>query len=451
MTDDIKIREDAPKPARLNRRLISVAILIVFCVAILLVSHSLRSKDSTIALPEDRDSSTDNSLPPGMTATDYSEFLKRKGRAEDSGAQEGEKVHSQSQAIPKFLQKDSAGNQYAKIPPKDQGATTISVSPVIVSELPEVEILTRKLDLLAEKLAQQQRLGNTHLPRAGVGPATSSNTNVMLQDEIQKRALTSPIQFRSNSQSGGKPNPIVREMPAHSSAASVPVSLPSRGGVGMLDETAQQAMQSQKQQFVSRLSATQDTAYLFSEMQQPKSPYEIKAGSIIPVTLFTGINSDLPGRIIAQVRNTVYDTVTGNHVLIPQGSRIIGEYDSVVAYGQERVLLAFSRIIFPNGNSINLEGMPGIDLSGYAGLSDKVNHHYVRLLTGVLLSALVSASAQETDDAEVFLRSAAAQTQDIGEKIAEKNLNIQPTITIRPGWSFNVFVHKDMILEPYSE
>lgn len=194
---------------------------------------------------------------------------------------------------------------------------------------------------------------------------------------------------------------------------------------------------------------------------QPFSDYELKAGTVIPGVLLTGINSDLPGQIVGQVSQNVYDTVRGRYLLIPQGTKAIGEYDSRVVYGQSRVLLVWTRLIFPDGSSISLEGMPGIDLTGYSGLSDQVNNHYLRLLSGVVLSSLLSASAQvaqgRTYDsinppfADLAAQGAAQNINQVGQQITNRNLNIQPTLEIRPGFRFNILVNKDLLLNPYSE
>ena len=198
--------------------------------------------------------------------------------------------------------------------------------------------------------------------------------------------------------------------------------------------------------------------YLQTTLQRARSPYEVKAGSIIPGVLITGINSDLPGPVVAQVRENVYDTVTGNYLLIPQGAKLLASYDSMVAWGQERVLLCWHRLILPNGDSINLECMPAADLTGAAGLTDEVNEHWWRLISGAaiasLLSAATTAAAGSTQGynptiPQMWARGAATEIGQVGENITQRNMNIQPTITIRPGFSINVMVTKDMIIPPY--
>jgi type IV secretory pathway VirB10-like protein len=203
------------------------------------------------------------------------------------------------------------------------------------------------------------------------------------------------------------------------------------------------------------------SVHLNQRLIAPRSKYQLMGGTLIPGVLLTGINSDLPGQILGQVSQSVYDTVSGAYLLVPQGARLIGKYDSRIVYGQERVLIVWTRLIMPNGRSISLEGMSGTDLSGYAGLTDKVNNHWDKILTGVIFSSLLGAGAQLADGRnfntfdpsydELALQGFARTANQVGQQITQKNLNIQPTLEIRPGFRFNVFVHKDMVLEPYRD
>jgi type IV secretory pathway VirB10-like protein len=199
-------------------------------------------------------------------------------------------------------------------------------------------------------------------------------------------------------------------------------------------------------------------AYVTDRLAAPLSPYELKAGSIIPATLITAINSDLPGEVVAQVRENVYDTVTGNHLLVPQGSRLLARVDSAISYGQERVLLCWSRLIRPDGSSINLECAPGVDLAGQAGFADQVDNHWRKLITGVVLSSLLSATTQAVAGStqgfqpslpQLWAAGAAGEVNAVGQQFTKKNLGIQPTIKIRAGFGVNVLVSKDLILAPY--
>lgn len=222
------------------------------------------------------------------------------------------------------------------------------------------------------------------------------------------------------------------------------------------DPTAIQNRQDQKQAFVANGgdTATRNPASL----QLPASPYQVMAGTIIPAALVTGINSDLPGQVIANVTEAVYDTATGRFLLIPQGSRLIGHYDSQVSFGQRRVLLLWTRLILPDTSSISLDRLPGIDPSGYAGLEDGVDWHWDRILAGAALSTLLGVGAElaapnnsgSTGSVTVAVRQSAQDTvNQVGQEITKRNVSIQPTLTIRPGFPMRVMVNKDLILRPY--
>ena len=201
---------------------------------------------------------------------------------------------------------------------------------------------------------------------------------------------------------------------------------------------------------------TNNEEYLAHKKRKLLSPYELKTGSFIPAVMLGGINSELPGPIIAQVRENVYDTATGEHLLIPQGTKIVGVYDANPSYGQNRALVAFNRLIFPDGQTLNLGAMNGVDGGGYAGFEDEVDHHYFRIFgSAFLLSVLGGEIYFEGGKIKMSAsRDGYAQTETTMQKTAgrmiEKNLGIAPTIKIRNGYRFNIFVTKDMILEPLS-
>ena len=190
-------------------------------------------------------------------------------------------------------------------------------------------------------------------------------------------------------------------------------------------------------------------------LQAPASPWQVMAGSVIAASLLTGLNSDLPGMVVAQVTEPVFDTVTGRTLLIPQGSRLIGSYDSVVAFGQSRALLVWQRIILPDGASIQLDNLPATDAQGYAGVADKVDFHTWRLLKGVALSTLLGVGTQvslggDSDLVRAIRQSTEQSASQAGQQIVTKNLNVQPSITVRPGWPLRVIVHKDIALRPWN-
>ncbi len=185
----------------------------------------------------------------------------------------------------------------------------------------------------------------------------------------------------------------------------------------------------------------------------PPSPYTLQAGAVIPAALVTGIRSDLPGQIVAQVTQNVYDSPSGRYLLIPQGARLIGEYDSGVGFGQRRVLLVWNRILLPGGRSIVLERQPGADAAGYAGLEDGVDHHWWDIAKAAVLSTLLNVGAElATDDSDEIARAIRDGAQDTigdaGEEIVRRQVGRAPTLTIRPGFPVRVIVTRDLILEP---
>ncbi|MFK4484971.1 IncP-type conjugal transfer protein TrbI [Bradyrhizobium sp. USDA 336] len=196
--------------------------------------------------------------------------------------------------------------------------------------------------------------------------------------------------------------------------------------------------------------------YLPNKVVAPTSAYELKRGSVIPATLITGINSDLPGRITAQVSQNVYDSATGHRLLIPQGAKLLGRYDSKIAFGQSRVLVVWTDIIFPNGSTLQIGGMAGTDAEGYGGFNDQVDNHYFQVFGSAILIAAIGAGIdmsvpasssygyrQAPSDAA---RNSFAETFGrVAEQTISKNLNVQPTLEIRPGYVFNVLVDQDMV------
>jgi type IV secretion system protein VirB10 len=185
------------------------------------------------------------------------------------------------------------------------------------------------------------------------------------------------------------------------------------------------------------------------------SPHVLQAGSVIPAALLTGLRSDLPGQVTAQVTEGVYDSPSGKILLIPQGARLVGQYDAQVTFGQSRALLVWNRLIMPNGRSIVLERQPGADPEGFAGLEDEVDNHWGMLFKAAILSTLLSVGSEVgTTDSENSLvqairRGASQGFNQAGQQVVGHSLNVQPTITIRPGFPVRVLVTHDLVLEPY--
>jgi type IV secretion system protein VirB10 len=192
-------------------------------------------------------------------------------------------------------------------------------------------------------------------------------------------------------------------------------------------------------------------------LQTPVSAYQLMAGTVISASLVTGLNSDLPGFVIAQVTEHVYDSVSGRFLLIPQGSRLIGKYDNIVAFGQERAIVVWQRIILPDGSSIVIDNLPATDTGGYAGLADEVDLHTWKLLKGVALATILGVGSElafgsastDSDLIKALQQSTQSTTNRAGQRLVERNLNVQPTITVRPGWPLRVIVHRDIVLRAY--
>lgn len=220
-----------------------------------------------------------------------------------------------------------------------------------------------------------------------------------------------------------------------------------------LDPGAAQNMQDRKLAFVN---ADADRRTVSADrVQQKASPYVVQAGTVIPAALIAGIKSDLPGQITAQVTEHVYDSPTGSYLLIPQGSRLIGQYDSQVAFGQSRILLVWNRVIMPDGTSIVLERLQGTDPQGFSGLEDEVDYHWRQLFKAAALSTLLGVGTQigsddeESEIAQAIRESAQGTTSNVGQQIVSRQLNIQPTLTIRPGFPVRVIVNRDLVMKPY--
>lgn len=246
---------------------------------------------------------------------------------------------------------------------------------------------------------------------------------------------------------------------AYSATGNTPspvLPIPSGQIVPALEKDSDQNRQTQKEIFLNNAAQNQNTPYLRSTRKAALSPLEIKTGTIIPSVLITGINSDLPGQIIGQVTENVYDTATGNYLLIPQGTKLYGSYDSHVTYGQNRLLVVWQRLVFPDASTLEIEAMTGSDKSGYAGFHDQVNNHYGRLIGFGLATSLFSSAFQISQGnnnsnngvltpSQIAATTTAQNMTQLGIDVSKRNLDIQPTIEIRPGYRFAVMINKDII------
>jgi type IV secretory pathway VirB10-like protein len=284
---------------------------------------------------------------------------------------------------------------------------------------------------LGRPILKAQERGQPVVPPAIRTPALDEQEQRRLAEE--EAARTSRVFFQAGQAVSGDAEPGV---------------VPSIGGSASGGGTVQDSNTAFLNASVDRRTTASD------RVAAPVSPYVLQAGSVIPAVLISGIRSDLPGQITAQVTQHVYDSPTGRLLLIPQGTRIIGEYSNDVGFGQRRVLLVWNRLIFPNGRSILLERQPGADTHGHAGLEDGVDYHWWDLAKAVGLSTLLSVGAElaTSDDDRLVqaIREGAQDTiNDAGQQIVQRQLQVAPTLRIRPGFPVRVIVTRDLVLEPY--
>jgi type IV secretion system protein VirB10 len=302
-----------------------------------------------------------------------------------------------------------------------------------------------------------------HVPALAPISATQMQAEQLAHElEERRRALldaaqAAPVMVRLNE--SGTPQLAGATQPA-------PGSLPSpRAASGIAGNASQRASESADDRdafLTSAASASRDR--IFAARQDDPSPYELHAGSVIPAVLLTGINADLPGTIVAQVRNDVFDSVTGRDLLIPRGTRLVGTYDNRIVQGQRRVLVAWTRLLYPDGSSVDLLGMPGTDEAGYAGFGANVNEHLNKVFTSALLLSIIGAGAQLSQpqqSSSLYAAPSVGQTiagavgQQIGNtsiQLTQRQLEIPPTLEVPPGYLFNVLVDRDIVLTaPYGE
>ncbi len=298
-------------------------------------------------------------------------------------------------------------------------------------------------DLGGPIVSAQQRGQDVPVPAVGVNgqrdpQAQAAEAARQRAQQEREAARTSSVFLGHGAAGAGATAPQIAAAPDQ--AVAPPQTSPATQG----DQAAERAFMAQ---------ASNQRTLSVERLTAPSSPNIVQAGSIIPAALITGIRSDLPGQITAQVTQNVYDSPTGRLLLIPQGARLIGEYDSQITAGQTRVLLAWDRLIMPDGRSIVLERQPGADAAGHAGLQDKVNEHWGGVLKAAMISTLLGVGAElATDDDSDLVRALRLGTQDTinqaGQQIVQRQLNIRPTLTIRPGYPLRVIVTRDLVLEP---
>lgn len=333
------------------------------------------------------------------------------------------------------LPRDYTGPRLGPPLPGDLGRPILDAQNRGVS-MPVPAIRTPDPGISAE---EQRRLQETEAARtAKLFAATETRAHGNPgQGNLGQGAATSP------------PNPLA--MPDLSGAN---LAGPNLAGLGLSPQPATPSVQERQLAFLN--APTDKRTVAPDRVAAPASPNILQAGAVIPAALITGIRSDLPGQITAQVTENIHDSPTGRILLIPQGARLIGQYDNGVGFGQRRVLLVWSRLIMPNGRSIVLERQPGADSEGYAGLEDGVDYHWWDLAKAAGLSTLLSIGSElAISDENRLLRAIRGGAQDTindaGQQIIRRQLNVAPTLTIRPGFPVRVIVTRDLVLEPYSK
>lgn len=284
-------------------------------------------------------------------------------------------------------------------------------------------------------------------------PGMTPNPGVSAEEQRQLQELEAARTARLFASTQTRATTPEAPSPEATPAANPQLPLPDLASLGLAPQPATPSAQDRQLAF---LNAAADRRTVSPDrVTAPASPNILQAGAVISAALITGIRSDLPGQITAQVTENVYDSPTGRILLVPQGTRLIGQYDNGVGFGQRRVLLVWNRLIMPNGRSIVLEREPGADSEGYAGLEDGVDYHWGELFKAAALSTLLSvgaeagSSGQDSDIVRALRQGASNSVSQTGQQIVSRQLDIAPTLTIRPGFPVRVIVTRDLVLEPY--
>ncbi len=403
---------------RLNRLPIAiVAGLTVLLLAIVVVGLSSRGLRFGQRTPSEAVS--------GETASSFAEQMKRgvqNGVIGDTGPQPS------FQPAPTIPVTES-GNRSAAPSPK--GATEDRRRPVQPDEEWRVRLLREHEEqILRER--QRQRMASL---------------------QARGAAYDSPLKI-DISDLPGSVDAAASGSPSESGRATAHPDLYAALRAGIAGQNIDPNGQASKEEFFN--TDLKELGYLPNRVVPQRSSYELKRGSVIPATMITGINSDLPGRITAQVSQNVYDSATGHHLLVPQGAKLFGRYDSKVSFGQRRVLVVWTDIIFANGSTLQIGGMAGTDPEGYGGFTDKVDRHYLRTFGSAALVAIIgtgidvsapegSAFATRDTASDAVRRNFAETFGRVAEQTISKNLDVQPTIRVRPGYKFNILVDQDIV------
>ncbi|MGO6855017.1 IncP-type conjugal transfer protein TrbI [Rhizobium beringeri] len=404
---------------RLNRLPIIVAIvLIVLFLGV--IAYGLSSRGLNFRGPGGIDQASNS------PASSYADQLKRGVKDAIIGDPEQTQVYQPTPIVDRQEErpKQTTEAQIAAPAPDKSGLE------------PEEEWLAR-----LEREQREQFLRERHRQRMASLQAKAAAFDSPLAVDVSLKDVPAADTTRANSQSA---KALVGATDLYTAAMQA----------GLAGQNSDPNMQSSKESFFNQ--DIKDLGYLPNKVVPQLSRYELKRGSVIPATLITGISSDLPGRITAQISQNVYDSGTGNHLLVPQGAKLFGRYDHKVSFGQSRVLVVWTDIIFPNGATLQLGGMAGTDAEGYRGFQDRVDRHYLRTFGSAALIALIgtgidmsipesSTLATQDTASDAARRNFADMFGRLAERSVGKSLDVQPTIEIRPGYRFNVLVDQDVI------
>lgn len=427
---DLDSARNGPKIRRLNRLpIIVLLVLVLVFIGVVIWGLSQRGIGS-------RDGVLDGA--PGQPASDLAQELTRgitPGIIDESGA-------SQPSSAPSEIGDEGqpvTGNPFQPRPTEPQ----VQQGPLsaLESEAEWHDRLQREFD--------EARLRELHRQELAQIQASPTAANSPLPIDLGNLASAQDDHTVVASQQQGMTGNSAVDMNDIYAAAM-------RAGTGPSDARADPNIQGEKRTFFNQ--EINEVGYVSGQVIEPMSAYELKRGSVIPATLVTGINSDLPGRITARVRQNVYDSASGHYLLIPQGASLVGRYDSNVSFGQSRVLVIWTDLVFPDGSTLQLGGLPGMDVEGYSGFTDQVDNRLLETFGSAVLVALIgtgidsafppsssSPVQNETGLEDAARRNFADTFGSVAGQTISQNLDVQPALQIRPGYQFNVFVEQDII------
>ena len=406
----LQIKGSPPSAKRFNKRVLGTLLGSSGLAILLAAGFALRSPDSKAVAPQELYNTTSKALPDALNALPES--------------------YSEVEPSPQF-------GRLGPPLPGDIGAGLYGKTKDIPTDNP-----FRYQPPSSYAPAPAQRYG-------GTAPQTTSNAPT---------GRTSNLFFIANDGGGDSDKAAQASAPSFADpGVAALAALFGQGGNGLVPQSSSQdgggqSISDANDPFASDL--TDAEIYNPHSLRTPISPYQVMAGTIIPAGLVTGLNSDLPGQVIAQVTENVYDTPTGQHLLLPQGTRFLGRYDSDIDDGQSRALVVWNRLIRPDGSSLVIENLPGVDLAGQAGLRDKVDRHTGSLFKAAILSSVLSIGAElGTDDGDALAEAIRTGGQDTinqaGQRVITRALSRKPTLKVRPGWRLGVIVNRDLVLSPY--